>query len=594
MDDTTMTLHDVFMRHKLYKAPAEDAEASLRGEKMTFIHDLLRGAAPACGDLRTDIGLWHSDLQSRGLRHEGDAGMWASMSAASPDIVWLEPLLSVFAYRPDVLRCRYYMAVLGHVGSARYLSRVSERDHDLTGAFAHGMHLHAKKLERIGSSYKWYPGVEIAILVEGCRRLVGIDGGDKTVMPLISWWNQTRRDRSRARDDGERQYLTALVTESQVRSMMRKAVDEGRIADPDEFRTKTADDRFEFGNDTDDDGGVDAEAVADSTEESVPRTHDTFASVAAAVDAKIAALKSPVRPPASAQRGHLVLADIPSKKNAVRHSEGDLEASLSGITGRWMEQVLVSNELPEIASELRAEWPHSVDLINRVLGDLRVGEPVRFRPTLLVGSPGSGKTSLMKAIAGSLLMPSVVFPCASVSDGSFGGTPSQWSTRRASTPLELIRSSDRANPIVILDEIEKSGTSGHNGSLVSALLPMLERGTASAYFEIGIERNADLSAVSFFATANDVTGIPMPLRDRFRILRMPDPEPAHIGSLTRKIISDLIYERGLDERWTPPLAPDEIDIIKKAWGGGSLRRLRRAVEATLAARETAMTNGRAM
>ena len=59
-----------------------------------------------------------------------------------------------------------------------------------------------------------------------------------------------------------------------------------------------------------------------------------------------------------------------------------------------------------------------------------------MRLTLLVGSPGSGEISLLKSLLDHHVeMPNVLFPCTSVADGSFGGTPAQWATKRVSVPL---------------------------------------------------------------------------------------------------------------------------------------------------------------
>lgn len=227
---------------------------------------------------------------------------------------------------------------------------------------------------------------------------------------------------------------------------------------------------------------------------------------------------------------------------------------------------------------LLEEWPHAADVIRRLLAGINVGDVIKLRPTLLVGAPGTGKTSLLQAVAAMLDTPHFVFPCASSGDNSFGGTPARWHSAQLSTPGEAIRQHGVANPIVILDELEKAGRHYENGSIVDVLLPMLEAHTASGYFETALDAPFDLSHVSFVATANTLT-IPAPLRDRFDVVKMPDPGPQHIGPLARRIVDDIRRKRGLVEGMIPPVAPDEEDLLRKAWRGGSLRQLARIVEA---------------
>ena len=227
---------------------------------------------------------------------------------------------------------------------------------------------------------------------------------------------------------------------------------------------------------------------------------------------------------------------------------------------------------------LAGEWPHAGEVVRRLLAGIRVGDVIKLRPTLLVGAPGTGKTSLLQAIAQCLDTPYFVFPCASSGDNSFGGTPARWNSSQLSTPGETIRQHGVANPIVILDELEKAGRHYENGSLVDALLPMLETHTASGYFETALDAPIDLSHVSFVATANTLS-IPAPLKDRFDVVRMPDPGPEHIGPLAKRIVDDIRRKRGLVEGMIPPIAPDEADLLEKAWRGGSLRQLARIVEA---------------
>jgi ATP-dependent Lon protease len=234
-------------------------------------------------------------------------------------------------------------------------------------------------------------------------------------------------------------------------------------------------------------------------------------------------------------------------------------------------------------AELEARWPHAVGVIRRIAGDLDRAKPVRLKPTLLVGRPGTGKTSLLLAIAERFKMPNIVYPCGSSGDNTFGGTPSRWASAGASVPLELIRQSELANPLIILDEVEKCGMS-RAGSLVAALLPFLEKHTSERYHESCVDQPADLSMVNYLATANSLEGLPAPLRDRFRIIEMPAPGPQHIGVLAKAIVAEIATARG-QTGLMPELAPDELEVVGRAWSSGSIRALGGAVEIAVDHRE---------
>ncbi|MBC6717579.1 MAG: AAA family ATPase [Aurantimonas coralicida] len=258
----------------------------------------------------------------------------------------------------------------------------------------------------------------------------------------------------------------------------------------------------------------------------------------------------------------------------------DLRKSLDRIAGN---PVPIREVIQDVRQMLLDEWPHAGPVINRLIGKMRVGDPIRIRPLLLVGEPGTGKTSLLQAFAAFLELPYVVFGCASSSDNAFGGTPSRWNTASLSMPAELIRQKEIANPLVVLDEIDKAASSPTNGALVDSLLPMLEPHTAAEYFEHGVDGTFNLAHVNFVATANTLS-IPAPLKDRFTVIRMPDPGPEHVGSIARRIVEEIAEKRG-EEGMIAPLAPDEEDILRQTWKSGSLRKLQRVVETMIDTRE---------
>lgn len=266
-------------------------------------------------------------------------------------------------------------------------------------------------------------------------------------------------------------------------------------------------------------------------------------------------------------------------------TDPELAKLVAPVSGRAIQLSVVPLDFDESYGRFMRCYPHATRIVERVMGRLRAGSAVGLERFLIVGAPGCGKSTFCIELASYLHLHSTVYPCASVADGSFGGTPAHWSSRRPSVPLQAIVRSRKANPLIVLDELEKTGLSDRNGSLVNSLLPMLEPHTASQYFETALELNADLSAVNFVATANKLDEIPAPILDRFTVLHMPSPGVEHTEALAQEVVRQLrdAHEERYEER--PDLAPDELAVIRKAWGGGSLRKLNRAVDATLEARE---------
>ncbi len=597
------SLYDVLVAHD--QIDVHLLQPVLAGKEHATLDLLLSGGPPADGSILTDLNLWASSLRERGPISDD---LDIHLLIACTDLPTLDVLRNLYAAMPEATHERariiYWRAIHGDVQAATDIYMLYHAKPDIRAAFAEGLRRHAKAAAKV-KDWRWYPGVELKILIAGAYALAHRMLALKTVVGAIEAWDgdSDRPAVKTAIENAERNWLRDLVTIARTRAYEREIektrkveaepepavepVDEDYIGPDDPRRFYRAGSGLLWDNHLNE---VVDETSNEPPEERTARIHAHVAQVTAEREAA-----RPDRP--TAAYPHLVvLADLqPSGGDAKAPGgfDNELIRHLGPISGRHLDLTCAPKDVAGIARSLGDVWPHALGVIDRFLRDVQPGEPIRFRPTLLVGKPGSGKTSFAREIGMALDMATTVYPCASVSDNSFGGTPMQWGTRRASTPLEAIRAGNVANPLLVLDEIEKTGTGGNHGSLLTSLLPMLERHTASQYFEVGIERPADLSYVGFIATANSLAGVPRPLLDRFRVIEMPDAGPEHLGDLARRIVADIATENGLDPAWSPPLAYDELAVIRRAWRGGSLRRLKTAIQATLDARETVL-RGRPM
>jgi len=256
---------------------------------------------------------------------------------------------------------------------------------------------------------------------------------------------------------------------------------------------------------------------------------------------------------------------------------------LDGLTGKALPLIPVP-DLTLARATLRAEFPYATDVIDRILPGIAPRPHVWIRPTILVGSPGSGKSRFARRLLSVLNVPHDIVPCGGISDGAFAGTARRWSTGEPSLPVALITRYRIAGPGAVLDEIEKVGTSRQNGQAHDSLLAFLEQETACRFHDPYVQAPCDLSHVTWLMTANTLDGLSAPLRDRCHVIPFPEPGPDHLPTLSRQIILELMADQGLDHRWASLLDGIEFEAVAKAWSGGSLRKLRSVIEVVLASR----------
>jgi hypothetical protein len=242
-------------------------------------------------------------------------------------------------------------------------------------------------------------------------------------------------------------------------------------------------------------------------------------------------------------------------------------------------------DLAAVRTRLTTEFPWAISIADEMLKGLVGREHVRLRPVILLGIPGCGKTRFARRLIEELGVPYELVSCGGLSDSALGGTARRWSSGEPSLAVMAVRRHECAGPAILLDEIEKVGTSRHNGNVHDVLVGLLEKETSVRWFDPYVESNCDLSHLSWLMTANEVDSIPAVLRDRCRILRFPEPGPKHLPFLASRILERVYLEQGHDPRWATPLEGFEIEALARVWTGGSIRKLERLVETLVETRE---------
>ena len=201
------------------------------------------------------------------------------------------------------------------------------------------------------------------------------------------------------------------------------------------------------------------------------------------------------------------------------------------------------SEVPEgnPLAELYERFPHFGDVLDFITKSLALagcgdeGRPARIPPILLRGEPGSGKTYFAQEVA-RLLGSHFVERDLSVTSEAFviSGMDSAWKGSKPGVVFEALVKGKTANPVILLNEVDKAVSRSTHNSPISAMYALLEPTSAARFVDEFVPVEIDASRVIWMLTANN-GDIPEPVLSRLEVFDIRQPNHDECRAIAQSV-----------------------------------------------------------
>ena len=266
------------------------------------------------------------------------------------------------------------------------------------------------------------------------------------------------------------------------------------------------------------------------------------------------------------------LLDVQDALDRSRGRSPELEAFYERMLGAGPERFVTTPSSTDALSPLFEECPNFDAVLDDLARYLRLAHAgnkgFNVMPILLMGDPGVGKTHFAKRLARAMGTDCELISMNALSAGFvITGSSASWRGAKCGKVAERLVRGQYANPVVVLDEVEKASGSSQSDPL-AALYQLLEPETAQVFRDEFIDVEIDASQICWVLTANSTEGIPAPLLNRMAVYEVPAPTREQAAGIARRMLAALVLElnlAGFDEGLgdavldkLAPVAPREL------------------------------------
>jgi ATP-dependent Lon protease len=190
-------------------------------------------------------------------------------------------------------------------------------------------------------------------------------------------------------------------------------------------------------------------------------------------------------------------------------------------------------------------------------------DALEIMPMLLLGPPGVGKTHFAREMAQLLGTGMGFLSMSSLTAGwVLSGASSQWKGARPGKVFETLVDGQYANPVMVVDEIDKTGGE-HAYDPLGALYSLLEHDTAGTFTDEFAEVPIDASQVIWVATANESRAIPDPILNRMNVFEVQMPDAAASRKIAARLYASIRTTHDWGSRFAPEPASDVLDAMSE-------------------------------